>query len=425
MKMLRFTSVGLRASLLVALFLSTAQLLNISTLFAQGPLTPPGPPAPTMKSLEQIASTGIAINATNTPGDTDYHFIINTAGNYFLTSNLAVTKTNGIHVIAAGVTIELNGFQITRGSGSGGEGITIDGLGHRCTVKNGSLGGGFDYGIRCVFSPGQARSGSFRQLAVYNCNTGLTAGDGWQIDRCTAHDNTYGIGCSNGNTVTNSTAFNNFFGFSGRQGSTLTNCSARFNRDGFESFGDSTFTNCSATGNSGAGFVLSPRCTLVGCIATDNSGSIGILGFGSTNLISCTATGNGVSSSAPDSSGISVGDGSTIKDCTASNNKGDGIRAGSGCVILNNTCVANGSGVASGIHVTGSKNRIEGNAAIDNQVGFKVDSDGNLIIKNSNRGGATAFSIAAGNSEGEEINVFNPATTTIVTSSNPWANFKY
>ncbi len=94
-------------------------------------------------------------------------------------------------------------------------------------------------------------------------------------------------------------------------------------------------------------------------------------------------------------------------------------------MILNNMTKDNGSGIAAGIEVTGQKNRIEGNSAIDNQIGFQVESDGNLIIKNSNRGGGTAFSIAAGNSEGEEINVYNPATTTTITTSNPWANFKY
>ena len=45
-----------------------AVLLTPYAVQAQGSLTPPGAPAPTMKSLEQIASTGIAVNATNTPG---------------------------------------------------------------------------------------------------------------------------------------------------------------------------------------------------------------------------------------------------------------------------------------------------------------------------------------------------------------------
>src|SRR5471030_2422790 len=53
---------------------------SIISVFAQGNLIPPGAPAPTMKSLDQIASTGIAINAANTPGDSNYDCIISTAG---------------------------------------------------------------------------------------------------------------------------------------------------------------------------------------------------------------------------------------------------------------------------------------------------------------------------------------------------------
>ena len=43
-------------------------LVSAGMLLAQGSLTPPGAPGPSMKSLDQVASTGIAINATNTPG---------------------------------------------------------------------------------------------------------------------------------------------------------------------------------------------------------------------------------------------------------------------------------------------------------------------------------------------------------------------
>ncbi|MDQ6939010.1 MAG: right-handed parallel beta-helix repeat-containing protein [Verrucomicrobiota bacterium] len=411
----------LRFGALVCAFLFGSAL----SIFAQGSLTPPAAPMPMMKALDQIASTGIALNDVNTPGDTNYHFIINNAGNYYLTGNLAVTKTNGIHVTAAGVTIELNGFQITRGSGSGGDAITIDPLGHRCTVKNGSIRG-FDSGINCVFSSGVARAGSFRQLAVYNCATvGLRAGDEWQMEGCAAHDNGTGFVCSGGDTLTNCTAsHNSFSGFSDGEGSSLSNCTARSNGSGsgFNFFSNSTFTNCSATRNS-TGFGLSDGCALVGCVAAFNSGSGIDLSSSSGSVTSCIARSNGTGTSG---FGIVAGPGTTVKDCTAIDNKNSGIRAESGCVILNNTAKNNGSGIAAGIEVTGQKNRIEGNSAIDNQIGFKVESDGNLIIRNSNRGGGgTAFSIAAGNSEGEEINVYNPATTTTITTSNPWVNFLY
>src|SRR6266446_1156352 len=95
----------------VLLVLSTINS-QLSTIFAQGALTPPGTPAPTMKSLDQIASQGIPLNSTNTPGDASNHFIISQPGTYYLTGNLAVTETNAIRVAAAGVTIDLNGFQI-------------------------------------------------------------------------------------------------------------------------------------------------------------------------------------------------------------------------------------------------------------------------------------------------------------------------
>src|ERR1700754_2714830 len=39
-----------------------------SHAFAQGALAPIAPPNPSMKALDQIASTGTEINATNTPG---------------------------------------------------------------------------------------------------------------------------------------------------------------------------------------------------------------------------------------------------------------------------------------------------------------------------------------------------------------------
>src|SRR6266550_2100631 len=128
--------------------LITLSLLLVSTMsiFAQGSLTPPGAPAPTMKALDEIEPR---INIQRTinplPNDANYHFIINAPGSYYLTGNLAVTKPNGIHVTGANVTIDLSGFQITRSAVSGGNGILIESGADGCIIKDGSIKG-FGFG---------------------------------------------------------------------------------------------------------------------------------------------------------------------------------------------------------------------------------------------------------------------------------------
>src|SRR5438105_3223769 len=93
--------------------LSTLLLLPESALFAQGLLTPPGTPAPTMKTLDQIEAR-TPIDAIHTAGGSGYQFIVSAAGSYYLTGNLVTSGSNNncIHVTSADVTIDLNGFQI-------------------------------------------------------------------------------------------------------------------------------------------------------------------------------------------------------------------------------------------------------------------------------------------------------------------------
>ena len=57
--------------------------------FAAGPLTPPGPPAPTMKSLDEVEPR-IPLTQDTTPGDATAVFKITQSGSYYLTKNLEV-----------------------------------------------------------------------------------------------------------------------------------------------------------------------------------------------------------------------------------------------------------------------------------------------------------------------------------------------
>ena len=89
--------------LITGLTLLALSTLNsqLSTAFAQGSLTPPGAPAATMKSLDQIEP--------RTP-ISSLPFTISTSGSYYLTTNLFESSGDGIIVTADNVTLDLNGF---------------------------------------------------------------------------------------------------------------------------------------------------------------------------------------------------------------------------------------------------------------------------------------------------------------------------
>src|SRR4051794_6480374 len=98
---------------------------------AQGPLTPPGAPAPTMKSLDQIeARTPISAAPFN----------INASGSYYLTKNLVVATGSAIAISANNVTLDLNGFNIssTESPASTNVAIYASGTYRNITILNGS-----------------------------------------------------------------------------------------------------------------------------------------------------------------------------------------------------------------------------------------------------------------------------------------------
>ena len=108
MKAIRFTSC------LGSLTAFSVFVCEPATLHGQGSLTPPGSPAPTMKTLDQIEP--------RIPIDT-VPIIITNPGSYYLTTNLlAPPATSGVTLRTNDIALDLNGFALV-GGGSAGNGV--------------------------------------------------------------------------------------------------------------------------------------------------------------------------------------------------------------------------------------------------------------------------------------------------------------
>ncbi|HKI69298.1 MAG TPA: hypothetical protein VKA67_06905, partial [Verrucomicrobiae bacterium] len=102
--------------------------------FAQGSLTPPGAPAPTMKTLNQIEAR---MPISSAP------FTITQPGSYYLTTNVSVSGGNAITIATNGVTLDLNGFTISSTAASAsGFGILLESGLQNIAILNGFIQGG-------------------------------------------------------------------------------------------------------------------------------------------------------------------------------------------------------------------------------------------------------------------------------------------
>ena len=238
-----------------------------------------------MKTLHEVEPSKALSNA-NTPGNGSYTYIITVPGAYHLTENLTTTGKSGILITAAGVTLDLHGFEIRADSFST-SGINIGLDGDRCTIKNGSIAD-FQYGVnRDLDAPDEATGGSFENLAVTGqSGIGLLGGNGWTVSNCRVHGGSNsGIVVGEGAVISNCAVSNlgGSFGSNGieaRAGSTVVNCSVRncIVLYGIRVGRGSTLENCPASKNSGdsgigfsSGIRADDRCLIRGCTATENT----------------------------------------------------------------------------------------------------------------------------------------------------------
>ncbi|MBI5765334.1 MAG: right-handed parallel beta-helix repeat-containing protein [Planctomycetes bacterium] len=375
-----------------------------------GDLNPPaGPVAPTHKTLTEIEPR-TAVNAINTPGDANSLFKITQPGSYYLTGNISgVVGKHGIEIVASGVTLDLNGFDLLGVVGSlDGVSATVANL-HSIAVVNGSVRNWGDEGV------------DLGSLLAANCRVADLHVSG-SLDLS-------GISVGNGSTVTNCVAYDNAVdGISAEFGCTITNCCAYRNGETgiiVHNTGN-TVTNCSAFDNNIEGIHAGRGCTITNCSVSWNGSGINT-GEGSM-VLNCSAIEN-------TAVGIYARNSSTVADCAAQANTLDGILCTSFCILRGNTAAGNGLGAGNGagIHATGSDNRIEGNNCTGADRGIDVDFTGNIIIKNTCSGNTSNWEIAIGNSVGPivvagtnaaVISGNGPSPSTLG-STDPNANFSY
>lgn len=343
---------------------SILALLTAPSLFAQGSLTPPGAPSPTMRSLDQLDASlvqiaaksepRIAINTVNTPGNSTALFVISSPGSYYLAGNVAgVAGKAGILISTSDVSIDLQGFTLAGVPGAT-SGISFNDR-DRVSVRNGNVNTWPSGGIR---GDGGDAARIEQVNAERNNGTSIAVGPQAVVNRCIARDNlgtaTDGILVGDGSIVTQSIATGN-----GRNGISAT-----------------------TTGN------LIDRCT-----ARGNVGN-----------------------------GISVGADALVNQCVSTlNNRG--ILATSGAIITGNLCSQNTPGA--GIRVTSFGNRIERNTCRNNLIGFETTITGNLVIRNLAAGNGDGEGNGGDYSLVGDGAAPRVTLTGVATNTNPHANFDF
>ena len=152
---------------IVRILIFTRRVILAASIFAihfsalaQGGLTPPGAPTPTMKSLAQIEP--------RTPIST-LPFNITQPGSYYVTTNLTATG-DGIIIDTNDVALDLGGFTLSGDGGASDDGVNITSQ-SRVSIRNGTVR---NFGAGVHIDPGSAEV-TVEDMTVIGNVTGLSA----------------------------------------------------------------------------------------------------------------------------------------------------------------------------------------------------------------------------------------------------------
>ncbi|MDD2597798.1 MAG: right-handed parallel beta-helix repeat-containing protein [Kiritimatiellae bacterium] len=285
--------------------------LQPATSYAQGSLTPPGAPAPTMKTLSQVEPRTPISSAP---------FDIAVPGSYYMTTNL----TGLISIGADGVSLDLMGFSI---SVSEGAAISMSGSRNNIRVHNGVIsapnGNGIDFSSSSLLA-----NGRIEEIRVNNCGgNGITVNANDVFIDLAGHTLS-GPGGASGYGIYQSGARRNLTVKNGQivnwSGSSMAGVFA----DGINVQIHHLQVVSNYTGiATGIGYVISD------CTVYENSASGIMASFGAV-VSGCVAYKNG-------GNGIDTSYGGTVSNCASTENAGRGIYAFSGNMLQNCTATRN------------------------------------------------------------------------------------
>lgn len=306
-------------------------------LFAQGDLEPPGPPGPTMHSLQEIHD---AATAGRTPiTQADIPLIISQPGSYYLAENLTVAdpEVTAITIEAEGVTIDFRGFtlagpgaanwidEVAEPERQNGKGLFSSA--DLVTIRNGTVTGFGDDGIHL-----NDASLVLDMTAAGNGNEGIETDLSGIVVGCIAQDNV---------------------------------------DDGFNLSYNSLLLDSVSRGNLNDGASLQGGCIVAGNVF-ENNGDTGLDSFQNTLVTSSVFRGNG-------GDGLRPGITSLVHDCNLDDNGGDGVDSANGVLLLNNIANAN---PAAGFNLAANCFAV-GNLATDSADGILADWAYSVIYENS------------------------------------------